>query len=354
MMLSRRLGAVILGAGAALAIAAGAACSHSYAEGAQADGAAPEASPTEDAPSEAAIDADAATGDAARNPTFIELATGLTDLAGIAATETDVYFTELAPGNVSSVPIAGGGVSTIVTKTGAPGPIVVAGGFVFWGDTGAAMLNRRALVDGSLTTTTLAPGKNPRAMAASADRLVVTIPLGPSGGEMQQYAFDFTAGAPVVGLANPFDVAVAGASIYWTESSGARIGIGAIGNATNQQLAMSETGCESIAANAAGVYWTRPDDGLVRTATLDGAAGATTLAAKELAPMSVTADETDVYWLTGDGLLRRKTLRQELPPATLAKGFSSTFIDKRVRAIALTSKYVVWITTDGRVLRTDR
>ncbi len=352
-MLSRRLSAVLLGACGALAVAAGEACSHPYAENVQADGAAPDASTTKDAPDDGAVGNDAPTGDAAKPPAFTELATGLTDLAGIAATEKNVYFTELGPGNVSSVPIAGGAVSTIVTKTGAPGSIVIAGGFVFWADIGAATLNRLAPLDGSMTTAGLAPGKSPRAMAAGANRLVVTAIGGPSGGEVQQYAFDLAPLESVADLANPFDVAVTGTSIYWTEASGARIGTGTIGTAFNKQLATNESGCESIAANAAGVFWTRPEDGLVRTLGTMGA-GATTIAAKELAPMSVTADDTGVYWLTGDGLLRRRTFGQELPPATLANGFASTFIDKRIRAIALTSKYVVWITTDGRVLRTDR
>jgi hypothetical protein len=333
--------------------AAAAACSQSYAETAQADAATPDASTPDDAPAEAAIDTDTATGDSARPPTFTELATGLTGLSGVAATETDVYFTELGPGNVSSVPIGGGAVTTITTGTGAPGPIVIAGGFLFWGDTGAASLSRRPLAGGTVSSAVLALGKNPRALAASADRIVVDAVDIAGVGEMQQYGFDFVAGPSVGGLANPFDVAVVGTSIYWTESAGARIGMGVTGNGTNQEIAIGETGCESIAASSAGVYWTRPAEGLVRTIVAMGA-GATTLAAKELAPMAVAGDSTDVYWLTGDGLLRRKTLGQELPPATLAKGFSSAFFDKRVRAIALTSQYVVWITTDGRVLRTNK
>lgn len=353
-MLSRRFGAAAFGACAALATAVVVACSQSYAEdtkpGEVADGGV-----EADTWVEPLVDGDV-TGraDAQPLPAFTVLVSGLTELSGIAATETDVYFTERNLGNVSSVPIGGGVPSTIAAGAGSPGPIVVAGGFLFWGDTGAAKLIRRTLSDGTLVTATPTPGKNPRAIAATADRLVVAAIGGASVGEIQQYAFDFNPGTSVAGVANPFDVAVAGASIYWTESSGARIGMGTIGGVANQDLALGEMGCESIAANAAGVYWTRPDDGLVRMISTMTGAGATTLAAKELAPMSVTVDDMDVYWLTGDGLLRRKTLGQELPPATLAKGFSSTFIDKRVRAIALTSQYVVWITTDGRVLRTDR
>ena len=354
-MLSRRLGAVAFGACLFVAMATGAACSQSYAETVLADGAAPDASTTDDALGDALGDGDVAESrDAKPVPTFTELATGFTDLAGVTATETDVYFTELGPGNVSSVPLAGGSVGAIATATGTPGPIVIAGGFLFWADTGAGKLVRRALTGGPITTATPTPGKSPRAIAATADRLVVAAVGGASVGEIQQYDFAFSPGPSVAGVANPFDVALAGASIYWTESSGSRIGMGTIGGATNQELTLGEPGCESIAANAAGVYWTRPDDGLVRMISTMTGAGATTLAAMELAPMSVTVDDTDVYWLTGDGLLRRKTLGQELPPATLAKGFSSTFIDKRVRAIALTSQYVVWITTDGRVLRTTK
>jgi hypothetical protein len=149
---------------------------------------------------------------------------------------------------------------------------------------------------------------------------------------------------------NPFDVAVQGSNVYWTESSGSRIGTVAIGQSNGTTLADGEADCQSIAADASGVYWARPDGGLVRAMRTD-AAGATDLATGETHPFSLAADDSGVYWLTTDGKLRRKRVDQELPPVVLAAGFAATFTTGYVHAIALTSRYVVWLTSDGRVLR---
>jgi len=336
-----------------VAVAAGAACSQSYAEGSKpADDAGAEAS-AEDAQVDAEVDAFVADNAVPPVPSFTELATGLVDLAGIAATETDVYFTEREPGNVRSVPIGGGAVATLATASGAPGPIAIAGGHLFWANVGGKQLSRRPLVGAAVPLVASTSTTVPHALAAGADRIFV-IALGPQGvGEAQQYDFDFVAGPVVGGLSNPFDVAVDGSAAYWTESSTGRIGRGANGSALNDTVATGETGCEAIAANAAGAYWTRPSDGLVRAVSIQSF-GVTSLAEKEVSPSSIAADDGDVYWLTGDGTVRRKRVGQELPPATIANGFKSAFAGTRVRALALTSKYVVWLTSDGRILRADK
>jgi hypothetical protein len=349
-----RSGAAFALAIGACAVLAGAACSQSYAEDAKPDGATPDAAAADDAPVDADVAADAAADVAPKPTTFTELASGLMDLGGVAADETTVYVTERGPGNVKSLPIGGGAVATLSASTGAPGPIVLADGFVFWGDVGALKLARMATAGGAISSTPTGTGKAPHAIAAAADRIVVVTVAAGGGGEVQQYLFDLTAGPVVSGLSNPFAVAVVGSDIYWTESSGSRIGKGSVGAAFNTTVSNGEPGCESITANAAAIYWTRDDGSVQSAAGGSGAAGVTALTTGEVGPLSVTADDTDVYWLTSNGTLRRKTIGQELPPATLAKDFASAFVDRRVRAIALTSKYVVWITTDGRVLRTDK
>jgi hypothetical protein len=356
-MLSRRFGAVAFGACAVVAIAAGAACSQSYAaEDAKAD-AAPEASATDDASLEAAVDADVTDNVVPPVSTFTVLASGLGPLGGIAATDTTVYFTVTS--SVSSVPIGGGGVVPVGSVPGSPtngsaGPITLTGSDLFWADVDARTLTHLPLGLGGVTTThSMSPGSSPVALAASADTLVV-LALSPPNGALDQFSFTLSSGMSVGALAPPYDVAVAGTAVYWTEPSVGQIGQGTTGTSNKSVLADNETGCESIAANAAGVYWTRPNDGLVRTSVASGAIGAATVAEKEISPSSIAVDDADVYWLTGDGTLRRKTIGQELPPATLAKGFKSAFAGTHVRAIALTAKYVVWLTTDGRVLRTDK
>lgn len=117
---------------------------------------------------------------------------------------------------------------------------------------------------------------------------------------------------------------------------------------------VGESGCESIAADAQGVYWTRPHDGLVRM-MVPPQTSVRSIAVNQVAPMSIASDGSGVYWLTGDGKLQRSTRQvAEVPPQTLAKGFTVAENGTRVRAIALSSKYVVWVTADGHVLRTEK
>jgi hypothetical protein len=229
--------------------------------------------------------------------------------------------------------------------------IAANGDNVFWADTILGELSSRPGAGGATPITVSTPTTHHVALAAAVDGIVL-LSAGPPGlmGGLQQWAVSLATSQPAIGLSNPHDVTVAGTAIYWTES--AQVSKGAIGASTSSVVASGETGCESIAANAAGAYWTRPNEGLVRSSVpVGGTVGASSLAEKEVLPSSIAADDTDVYWLTGDGRLRRKTIGQELPPATLAKGFASAFAGTHVKAIALTSMYVVWITTDGRVLR---
>jgi hypothetical protein len=350
-MLFRRLGAVAFGAVATIAVASGAACSHSYAEDTSAD-ATPDASAADDAQVEAAVDADTADTFVPKPPTFVELAKGRGALTGIAATEKAVYFIEATKSTVSTVPIEGGNVTVAYTAAGVPNAFIAFGPLLFW-TTPDGVVGRFSLLDQLSSVQNRPLGTVPFALAAAADQLVVLerSPV-PITGALQHYDFALSATAALSGLSDPYDVALGGGTIYWTESTG-RVAAGAFGASTNTEVSNAEPGCESIAGNAAGAVWTRPSDGLVRFYAV-ATASTGTLTAGESSPSSIAGDLTDVYWLTGDGKVRRKTIGQELPPATVASGFPSAWAGKHVRAIAVTSKYVVWITTDGRVLRADK
>ena len=151
-----------------------------------------------------------------------------------------------------------------------------------------------------------------------------------------------------------FDLAVTDTNVYWTESGTATVWTAIRGQpGTYVPFAQVEDGCESIAADGNGVYWTLPT-GQVRT-KLPNAFGASSVegADAEQTPFSLAVDASGLYWLTEDGTLRRSR-RDGSAAETLASGFPSKFSDRRVQAIALNSTYVVWITTDGRVLRLDK
>ncbi len=307
--------------------------------------------PTDSAPLDAPSPND---GGAEAGFRWTVLATGFTDLAGVAATETSVYFTERTRGIVHEMAIGGGTVSEVQNTMGSPASIVVTSSDVFWGEFGGNKLSRRGLTGGAVTTVTRTSGKAPLAMATASDRIVVVALDSSSNGEIQQYQFDFASGPSVGNLTNPFDVAVQAEAIFWTESSLGRIFMGTVGTTNASPIVQNESDCQSIAADALGIYWTRPSldvgpsAGLVRMSSPSGA-NVRSLATGQRVPMSLASDPTGVYWLTLDGTLRRST-RSE-PIETLAGGFNAAFKDFHIQAIALTSKYVVWITNDGQVLR---
>ena len=334
-----------------LAIVAGAACSRSYgaSEDAMPDGGSEGGQSGLDGSATDALATDGAT-DATDSEVAapVELARGLVDLSGVAVTETTVFVAERTPGRVRSTPIGGGSIADVSTNAGAPTGLAVTTTDLFWCNFGGKELLRRPLAGGPIASHTTST--SPFQIAIAADRLVTATLDGLLGaGEIQQYTFDLNAG-PSVGIAtgNPYDVAALGTDFYWTESATGRIARGQTGLNTNKDLVASgESDCQSIAVDGAGVYWARPSNGLIRMALTGNASD---LATNEVAPHSLAADGQALYWLTGDGQVRRST-HMDHKISTLATGYMTAFSDGRAQALAVTSKYVVWLTTDGRVMR---
>gem|GEM_PF-2159142 len=352
-MKSTRL--VALASCSALLVVAGSACgsfSSSSAAPGEADAAATDAPVTGDG----AVPGDASGGEAGdvdgATVSPFEIANGLTDLEGVAMTDSTVYVLEHDPGHVLAIPISGGAPSVIEANAGSPLGIAVANSSLYWTNFGGSKLNTVPLSGGAGPSAITLAGKNPFAIAPASDRIVVlSLEAGDAGdlGEVQQYTFNLLPGPSVPGLQNPFDVAVFGSNIFWTEAaSGGRIGRGTTGQSSSVALADGETDAQSIAADASGVYWAQPSLNRVRAYF---STGTTTIAGGETAPHSLVTDATSIYWLTGDGKLRRLAKSSAAPAKTLASGFMTAFAQMRVRALAQNAKYLVWITTDGRVLR---
>jgi len=193
-------------------------------------------------------------------------------------------------------------------------------------------------------------------LSASEPRLVVlTRDSATSKGSLAFFSLDLSyVTGTNLDFDNPFDLAIAGSNVWFTESGAGKIWLAAMDNQGGlpQEQVTGESGCESIAVDTVGVYWTRPGDGLVKM--LDHADNTTKpIASSEGMPFGVAADDSGVYWLTNDGKLRRwrPSAQDALPPSTVSSGFKASFADRRGRRIALTSQYVVWITSDGKVLR---
>lgn len=291
------------------------------------------------------------------------LASGRVDLAGVLATESQVYFVERSSGAVYALPIDGGMPVKIAEAPELPKPsgLAVADDDVYWIDDAARKLAHRD-ADGGVNVTAIDVTENllvARSIVATpgaaASKLIVAASDSDDlHGSVLQYG---SVGASPKHLqdavATLFDVAVMGTQIAWTAKATGSIWNGQLGSDAAAELVVGELACESIAVDAQGIYWARPGTGMIRTTIATVGAPVTSLAVGEANPFSLAADASGVYWLTEEGKLRRST-RTELPLETISSGFASTFPDRRVQAIALTSKYVVWITSDGHVMRHDK
>lgn len=287
------------------------------------------------------------------------LATGFTDLTGIAASETKVYFLAHSDGVIHEVPLGGGTPAPFHKDPQATSPssVVVTNNVLLWSDRGKKLLGQKNVGAGPADVQPVSGGFQPVALTtgrlSGGEHRLVVLTRDPAGssGTVQYYDYLTLSLLTSTGasFSNLFDVAVFGDQVWWTEGSGGKIWEGRLETSNADARVSGEQGCESIAADSKGVYWTRQDDGLVRM-MVPPAPTVTSLAMVETKPFSVAADESGVYWLTRDGKLRRST-REELPPQTISKGFDAAFVDDRVKAIALTSQFVVWITNDGKVLR---
>lgn len=301
------------------------------------------------------------------NDAFV-LGQGFGMLSSIAANEASVFVGDQGAGRIFEISLENGGVPTELGQVMNPTTLAVsAGGALFWGDTSASLLGRIGGSSGSagnaqiITTNMVQPTSialaTPEGQATASRLLLGGANLTSGFGEVQHYdpntliGVANTSAPPMPAPVNLYDVTSHEGTLYFTDASRGRIYIGTVaGTTAPAELVSGETDCRSIAADAAGVYWARPQDGVVRWRLGDGSNVMKTLAGNQDQPRSLAADASGVYWMTGDGFIRRHK-RSETPPQVFAQGFQSAFINQYLQTIALTSKYVVWITTDGKVLR---
>ncbi|MDB5214527.1 MAG: hypothetical protein JWO86_2454 [Myxococcaceae bacterium] len=281
------------------------------------------------------------------------LGTGYKDLRAITATETDVFFVDQAGGGgVFTVPIIGGKIRVLATG-GAPSSVAVDGDYVYWTDPPSRTIARIDIAGlGPRTMSSPEPGTGftPSIVVGATGAVVTLIGSNSNTGEIRQYGVDLV--APLTSspnLTNPFSLTAFGTSLYWTEGGAGYVVSGMVGMPTGKQL-YPEGDPEAITADAAGVYWTIPSQGTIRGSL--GGAVPITLATGESVPRSIAADGTYVYWTTSNNELRRAGHLDGGMSSLFASGFMA-LTEMHVRAVAVTSKYVVWLTADGKVLRAD-
>ncbi|MDB5212853.1 MAG: hypothetical protein JWO86_780 [Myxococcaceae bacterium] len=289
-----------------------------------------------------------------RSTTPVELSSGYGNLRAITASETDVFFVDQANGGgVFSVPIIGGS-RTVLSTSGAPSSIAVLGNYVYWTDPTTRTVVRMPVGGGTPNATTPEPGADPPpTIVVTATNEVVTL-IGSNSakaGRIDRYAVDLPPSpmAIISGITNPFSIAAFGSSFYWTEGGQGFVATVDVATASRKAL-FQEGDPEGIAADAAGVYWTVPSQGTIR-GSLDGKS-AITLASGQNVPRSIAGDGSYVYWTTLDNELRRAGHIDGGTSSVFASGFMA-ISEMHVRGVAVTSKYVVWLTADGKVLRLD-
>lgn len=307
---------------------------------------------TSDTARDAATDAaDAAEREASppREPTVLATIPGA---IAIAVANNDAFVGRAAGGILRvSVLDPDAGTSALTTKPRALGAIAVAGGAVFWVDPLNSDRGKVATAGGGEVNreeTALL------ALATVSSTSVVAIQTGAAQNEVREYDVStINAGNGYAAYGTLADVSAGGGRIYWTESSTGKVYRATVGSFPSiASFASTETGCGSIAADTVGAYWATP--GGVRF--VRHADSIPKPLATDTNATSLVAENGVVYWLTkgASGSLRRLDVdAAETPPETLATNLLVNF-GPEVQAIALTPAYVVWITSDGRVLRLDR
>jgi len=307
------------------------------------DGAAADASGGGDG---ATTDEDGSVVDGSLDDTSVTLASGLTGLVSLAVTNNDAFVAR-SDGSILKLPLTGGdgGTMLLLDKLDGLSSIAIAGNFVVY-STSMAIIGRVGTAGGSLSSSNVGLL---RAFVGADTMSVFSLRTNGATHEVRRYDINLS---PSDGYANlplpPDDLALVGDKLFWTSSTAGIVYAGDTKNAAPPRAwTTAELGCGPVAADAFGVYWATPAG--VRARVMD--AGTSTLAPDRTA--AIAAADGDVYWLVRDapGFLRSK--RNGKTVQTLASGFALNFAPGQ-KAIALTPQYVVWITTDGRIMRHDR
>ena len=205
-------------------------------------------------------------------PSYTTLATGQTNVWGVAVDGQNVYWTNQgAPGAVMKAPLAGGAPTTLV-GAGSAASIAAAGGSVIY--------------SGYVTT---------------GSALLMSVPI---AGGPAQVLFTPDNGNSVESLA------VDASNAYFVTTDGI-VGQVPLGGGTVVTLATNQgNGILGMTVDSGRLYWAANSNGTIVSIPIGGGA-TTTLASGQPGPVGVAVDSTNVYWSNmGDNTVMKIALTQ--------------------------------------------
>jgi hypothetical protein len=233
---------------------------------------------------------------------------------------------------------------TLATGQTSPGGTVIAGGYVYWSNTGGDMGVFRVPRSGG-DVETIAAGHSSYAMAT--DGAAVYWVDGSrefSGGMDQVYRVAISGGAPTVvapaGDKGHAGIAVSGAYVYWTTQRPPAVKRALKAGGAVETLVAPDSGdAFGVVVDMGVVYWTNQFGTVMQTPSEGGPTSL--LAGNQSSPLHLFVDSTHVYWTNRNGGQIMRILRSGGSPETLASGQAGPY------AMAGDASYVYWTNIDG-------
>jgi hypothetical protein len=148
----------------------------------------------------------------------------------------------------------------------------------------------------------------------------------------------------------PTAVTADGTQVYWGAGGTGQVFAALLADPTQiTGLGSGTTAPLSFHADSTNLYWAMPGttgqaSGAVMFSSLDGTGGQKVVASGQERPFGLAIDSSHVYWITGDGSVRRASKAAAGATAqTVVSGENSPV------SIAIDTTSVYWITGDGQV-----